>query len=523
MRHFPAVTVFALLVLCPFTKVEESFNLQAIHDLLYIGPFNLTQFDHNEFPGVVPRSFVGACMVSIIISPIKLIADVFQFRTATGEDKLWALFAARTAIAVIVLLPLARMKTEASKLFNKTTATLFTLLLSSQFHINFYASRPLPNTFGLICVLWAFVFWMRRQWGTMIFAFAFATLVFRGDIILLCGPVALTLLLSRQLSFKHFLRWGVLSGVVSLAVSVCVDSFFWQRLLWPEGVGLWFNVYLNKSHQWGTQPFLWYFTSVLPRTLLSCLALLPLGMLSTPAIESICSLLLCRKRSRDDVADSNKGIPWVDWSAVQFVVPLLVFVLLYSFLPHKELRFVIYVVPLLTLVAAHGLNKLQRAIASPALGPPSRWSRAMSTAVTCGPILANAVVGALFAQASFHNYPGGLAARQLHSLARDTSIAAGMSVHVDNLAAQTGFSRFSESSHFRYSKVEGLQRPSEFSTFDFVITENVSLHSDAFEVLGPPIAQFDGGFSFDPVPRARTRPVLWTMRKRASEKVLNAV
>ena len=75
------------------------------------------------------------------------------------------------------------------------------------------------------------------------------------------------------------------------------------------------------------------------------------------------------------------------------------------------------------------------------------------------------------------------------------ALDSGMSVHVDNLAAQTGFSRFSESSHFRsvvmrlvsahtidslvtfsrgsatsYSKVEGLQRPSEFSTFDFVIT-----------------------------------------------------
>lgn len=64
------------MLISPFTKVEESFNIQATHDILLSGiPLNrldsnfTKNYDHVSFPGAVPRTFVGALFLAGATSP----------------------------------------------------------------------------------------------------------------------------------------------------------------------------------------------------------------------------------------------------------------------------------------------------------------------------------------------------------------------------------------------------------------------------------------------------------------------
>lgn len=142
---FPAIAILHLKV-SPYTKVEESFNIQAIHDILEYGvPLSnattkfKTYFDHMTFPGAVPRTFIGSLVVSGLAKPEIWLGDL------TGK-------AAQTHVRAVLGglngTALAFFAFAVERAYGPMVATWYVVLQASQFHLWYYASRTLPNMFA---------------------------------------------------------------------------------------------------------------------------------------------------------------------------------------------------------------------------------------------------------------------------------------------------------------------------------------------------------------------------------------
>ncbi|XP_033358008.1 probable Dol-P-Man:Man(7)GlcNAc(2)-PP-Dol alpha-1,6-mannosyltransferase isoform X1 [Bombus vosnesenskii] len=478
MNHLIILVALVHLLYCPFTKVEESFNLQAMHDILYHG-FNLSEYDHHEFPGVVPRSFMGPIIISGLASPLIAIINYLQL------NKFFAQYVVRATLGLLVIGTLKLYKDALQSIFGLQFTKWLVAITVTQYHFMYYLSRPLPNIMAMPLVLLALYGWLKQNHMIFIWSSAAAIIIFRAELAMLLGLFLLYDIANKKLTILRLFKIAIPAGIFFLTLTITVDSIFWRRLLWPEGEVFYFNTILNKSSEWGTSPFLWYFYSALPRGLGLSYFLIPLGMLWDARVRAL-------------------------------TVPGIAFVALFSFLPHKELRFIIYVFPLLNVSAAAVCHRIWEN------REKSPWNGILAL-IILGHLVLNALFSMFLLCVAGSNYPGGLAIAKLHRLEKDSINP--VHIHIDILTAQTGVSRFTQTnSSWIYSKQENLTIDSpEMLQFTHLLMEAKSKYSPNIKpyLKTHDILDSVDGFShialnYNMLPpiKIKTRPIIFIMKRK---------
>ncbi|GAA5842785.1 hypothetical protein JCM9279_003985 [Rhodotorula babjevae] len=412
------LSFLAHVVVVPGVKVEESFSLTAVRDVVVHGLDQPLRYDHVEFKGAVPRSFIAPIALAAAASlPLKALSALELVRTG-----LEAQLIVRLTLALASALSVVFLSRSVRAAYGTKVAKYFLVLAATQFHVPYWAGRTLPNMLAFPLVQIALALFVcppalssisspRRSTRLhLLSAFSlltFTAVVIRLELAALVAPFALEHLARGLVGVRELLVTGVGSAAASIALSVIVDSYYWQSptWLWPEGQAFLFNVVEGKSADWGVSPASYYFVSALPK------------LLHVSLVPATFSLFSDRRTRR-------------------LVLPCLAFVAVLSALEHKEWRFVVYVVPALTVAAAAGVVAVGALTASPLVRRLLLLSLlALNTAQTL-----------LGLAASAPNYPGAdaLAFLEAHLGATPSSShsAAAWRVHVGPAAKMTGASNF---------------------------------------------------------------------------------
>jgi alpha-1,6-mannosyltransferase len=282
-------------------------------------------------------------------------------------------------------------------------------------------------------------------------------IVFRSELAIFLGTHTIYQFFLGQrggLTISNIVFSGFVGVISGLLLTVPLDSYLWQQYpLWPELTSFLFNVYEGKSVDWGVSPWHYYLTNSLPRILFN------------PAVPVVCI----------PTALLNSALRPYSWD---LFIPNIAYILIYSFQPHKELRFIVYAIPALNALAAQGAtwiwNRRSKSVYYKVLS--------LLLVLSCFASLLGSFV---FLSISTLNYPGAAALNTLHAIADGEK--PNIRVHVDVLTAQTGATRFLQLpgtanrikvTAWTYDKTDDktgdgtlLLRPDFWTQFDYALAE----------------------------------------------------
>ena len=313
---------------------------------------------------------------------------------------------------------------KVAALYGVATANFFLLFTAAQFHLQFYLSRTLPNFLALPVVVIGLAQLLATDIPTItntkssarrlqlgIALLVAAGIIARSEIAVLCGVIVIVDFILSPSPKRYFLTVlpvAVVSTIVSTAATVAVDTHLWSAPSFPELEGLLFNVIGGHASEWGVEPWYYYLLS-LPKLLLNPIA--PMLIASTVVITRYTST---------STLETIQKLRYI------IVVPIL-YVLGFSFLSHKEWRFIVYIIPLLTTASSISAGYIYHQRTKSLF---YRLLHILLFLSVIGSLLISFTMGLI----SSTNYPGAMALDSLHTICNSSNAR----VYVDIPTRMTG-------------------------------------------------------------------------------------
>ncbi|CAI1695506.1 hypothetical protein SEUBUCD646_0N03430 [Saccharomyces eubayanus] len=455
------------LIQAPFTKVEESFNIQAIHDILNYSVFDISQYDHLKFPGVVPRTFVGAVIIAMLSRPYLYLSSLIQAAKPSSID---VQLVVRGVVGLTNGISFIYLKNALQDMFDKITqkkkeenenqeiyvydsaGSWFLLFLIGSFHLMFYSTRTLPNfimTLPLTNVALGWV--LLGRYNAAIFLSAFVAIVFRLEVAALSAGIALFSVIFKKTLLSEAIKFGIFGLGLGSIIGITIDSYFWREWCLPEVDGFLFNVVSGYASKWGVEPVTAYFTHYLRMMFMppTVLLLNYFGYKLAPANLKIVSLAS------------------------------LFHVVIMSLQPHKEWRFIIYAVPSILLLGATGAAHLWENM------KVRKITNVLFLTILPLSILTSFLISMAFLYVSRMNYPGGEALASFNNMIVENNIK-NVTVHMSVPPCMTGVTLFGELNRdvygVIYDKTENATILEDiWPSFDYLITHEPTAAQLPFE------------------------------------------
>lgn len=305
-----------------YVGVEERFIINTAYDFAYDTPHN--EFQHIKNPHVVPRTIIPSLILAAISKPLIWL----------GVENLTIQLILRAIVGLQGVLGYYFLAHAIGREYGKNAKRGFLLLCTVQYKLVYNISRTYPNILAQNILLFMWGYMVKGEYLAAIKITCYIAVILRSEVALFLFPLCLGYLLFYKGNVLKLLRTGIIHCFTALFITVIPDSIFWRnwgRIVWPELTAFVFNVVDGNSIYWGEREFLYYFQR-LPNIL---------GIYFIPMVLFL-GLGLLRHRKK---------------MIFPFMAAIF-YILIYSFLPHKEERFITYTVPVLNHLIVLGVGSI---------------------------------------------------------------------------------------------------------------------------------------------------------------------